>query len=183
MPAMDQNEGGHGTTEDKQAGVAGGSFGSTGSDKIGSAAGGFSTTGLGSAGGPSSGDSDVCPHCGQPVSGSGGLDQFLGRLGITGEVIDNLKGQFQNVDIDEYMGTAREFLENNGGKAGTYAKENPGKVVAGVAALAFGAGLIWSQCRAKQDLDDRARQLELKQALRGPKYRLDEVLRELDVTV
>jgi hypothetical protein len=59
-------------------------------------------------------------------------------------MINNLKGQFQNVDIDEYLNTARTYLKDGGTKAGTFAKENPGKVAAGVAALALGAGLIFA---------------------------------------
>lgn len=121
------NTGGFGTT---------GTTGSTGSGTD------FSTSG-GGFGTQSSSDASICPHCGQSTGG-GGLEQFLGRLGITGDMVNNLKGQFQNVDIDEYMNTARDFLKNNGGKAGTYAKENPGKVAAGVAALALGAGLLYA---------------------------------------
>ena len=87
-------------------------------------------------------DDAICPHCGQ--SKNRGLEQFLGRLGITDEMMGNLKSQFQNVDIDEYMNTAREYLKDGSTKASTYAKENPGKVAAGVAALALGAGLIFA---------------------------------------
>lgn len=90
-----------------------------------------------------SGDAGSCPHCGQSLKGSG-IEQFLGRLGITDEMINNLKTQFQNVEIDEYLNTAREYLKDSSGKASTYAKENPGKVAAGVAALAVGAGLIYA---------------------------------------
>ena len=121
------NTGGFGTT---------GTTGSTGSGTD------FSTSG-GGFGTQSGSDAAICPHCGQSTGG-GGLEQFLGRLGITGDMVNNLKGQFQNVDIDEYMNTARDFLKDNGGKAGTYAKENPGKVAAGVAALALGAGLLYA---------------------------------------
>lgn len=117
-----------------------GGFGTTGGS-TGSGA-DFSTSG-GGFGTQNATDSSICPHCGQSTGG-GGLEQFLGRLGITGDMVNNLKGQFQNVDIDEYMNTARDFLKNNGGKAGTYAKENPGKVAAGVAALALGAGLLYA---------------------------------------
>ncbi len=91
-----------------------------------------------------SGDTGVCPHCGQSLKGGGGLEQFLGRLGITEEMISNLKTQFQNVEIDEYLNTARDYLKDGSGKATTYAKENPGKVAAGVAALALGAGLLYA---------------------------------------
>ena len=102
-----------------------------------------SGTGTGSGYNVSSGtDTGTCPTCGR-TSGSG-LEQFLGRLGITEDMMNNLKGQFQNVDIDEYLNTARTYLKDGSGKATTYAKENPGKVAAGVAALALGAGLIYA---------------------------------------
>ncbi len=66
-----------------------------------------------------------------------GLEQFLGRLGISEEMVNNL-------DVEEYLNTAREYLKNGSGKATSYAKENPGKVAAGVAVLAVGAGLLIS---------------------------------------
>lgn len=113
-------------------------FGTTGTSGGASALGVTSATDRGT-------DSDTgsCPHCGQSLKGSG-IEQFLGRLGITDEMINNLKTQFQNVEIDEYLHTAREYLKDSSGKASTYAKENPGKVAAGVAALAVGAGLIYA---------------------------------------
>ena len=92
-----------------------------------------------------------CPHCGQSMKGSG-LEQFLGRLGINDEMVNNLKGQFQNVDIDEYLNTARDYLKNSGNKATGYAKENPGRVAAGVAALALGAGLIYAAANRDKDV-------------------------------
>lgn len=103
--------------------------------------GGFTTTGAFGAG--TATDTGICQTCGQPTSRAG-LEQFLGRLGVTDEMINNLKTQFQNVDIDEYLATARDYLKNTGDKASSYAKENPGKVAAGVAALALGAGLIYA---------------------------------------
>jgi hypothetical protein len=89
--------------------------------------------GFGDAGG-------VCANCGQPMNR--GLDQFLGKLGISDEMIGNLKNQMQNVDVEEYINTAREYLRTGGDKAKTFAKENPGKVAAGVAVLAVGASLL-----------------------------------------
>ena len=86
--------------------------------------------------------SDVCPTCGH--SRNMGLEQFLGRLGINEEMVNTLKSQMQNVDIEQYLNTAREHLKPVGDKATQYAKENPGKVAAGVAALAVGAGLLIS---------------------------------------
>jgi hypothetical protein len=123
-------------------------FGATSGSDFGTGAGGGSTSG-GNLGGSSlnpgsnpSTDTDICPTCGQ--SKNRGLEQFLGRIGITEEMINNLKSQWGNVDVEEYLTTARDYLKDGGAKAGTYAKENPGKVAAGVAALALGAGLIYA---------------------------------------
>lgn len=125
-------------------GVTGGGYGSGGGGGTGGGYGSGGTgTGTGGGYGASTGsDTGTCPTCGR--SNSGGLEQFLGRLGITDDMVSNLKGQFQNVDIDEYLNTARTYLKDGSGKATTYAKENPGKVAAGVAALALGAGLIYA---------------------------------------
>ena len=117
-----------------------GSGGSMGGSDVGSAS-GSSTLG-GNSGGGSSSESGVCATCGQ--STGRGLETFLAKIGITSEMIDGLKGQWQSVDLDEYMNTAREYLKDGSSKATTYAKENPGKVAAGVAALAVGVGLIYA---------------------------------------
>ena len=85
---------------------------------------------------------DACPTCGH--SKSANLEQFLGRFGITEDMVNTLKSQMQNVDVEEYLNTAREYIKPVGDKATKYAKENPGKVAAGVAALAVGAGLLIS---------------------------------------
>lgn len=85
---------------------------------------------------------EVCPTCGHTKNA--GLEQFLGRLGINEDVLNTLKSQMQNVNVDEYLNSAREYLQPVGDKATKYAKENPGKIAAGVAALAVGAGLLIS---------------------------------------
>ena len=86
---------------------------------------------------------DVCPTCGQSKTNKG-VEQFLGRLGVSEEMISNLKNQMSNVDVEQYLNTAREYLTGGTTKATSYAKENPGKVAAGVAVLAVGAGLLIS---------------------------------------
>ena len=92
------------------------------------------------------GRTHTCAHCGQPLDAvtNRGLEQFLGRLGISDEMVNNLKTQFQNVDVEQYLNTAREYLQGSTTKAKEFAKENPGKVVAGVAVLAVGAALLIS---------------------------------------
>jgi hypothetical protein len=87
---------------------------------------------------------DICPTCGQSRLQNRGLEQFLGRLGVSEEMINNLKTQMQNVDMEQYLNTARDYLNSGTTKATAYARENPGKVAAGVAALAVGAGLLIS---------------------------------------
>ncbi len=97
---------------------------------------------------------EICAHCGQAIGQNAGLEQFLGRIGISDEMINNLKTQIQNVDVEEYLDTAREYLKTAGekvkdgsDKATRFAKDNPGKVAAGVAVLAVGAGLLLNSLR------------------------------------
>ena len=120
---------------------------------------GFGTTSASERPGTSIGstknsDTETCAHCGQSLNQNAGLEQFLARIGITEEMVDNLKTQMQNVDIEEYLNTAREYLRTAGDKvrdgsdkATRYAKDNPGKVAAGVAVLAVGAGLLINSLR------------------------------------
>src|SRR5262249_53097511 len=91
----------------------------------------------------------ICPTGGATHSGplNKGLEQFLGRLGISEEMVNNLRSSMANVDIEEYLDTAREYLKNGTNKATAYAKEHPGQVAAGVAALAVGAGLLISSLK------------------------------------
>jgi len=109
---------------------------------------GFGTTSgsdLGTASSQSSGVSTgVCPHCGQSMNRNSGLEQFLAKIGISDDMINNLRSSMQNADIEEYLNTARDYLRTSGEKAKSFTKENPGKVAAGVAVLAVGAGLLIS---------------------------------------
>jgi hypothetical protein len=103
-------------------------------------------TSTGGTGTMSSTSSGYCPTCGQSrnAAANSGLEQFLGKLGISDDMITNLKSSIQNVDVEEYLNTARDYLKGGSEKATTFAKENPGKVAAGVAVLAVGAGLLIS---------------------------------------
>ena len=118
---------------------------STGSDT------GTPTGNTGATGGMNNAGVTTCAHCGAAINQDRGLEQFLGRIGISEEMITNLRASMQNVDVEEYLNTAREYLKTAGdrvkstsGKATTYAKDHPGKVAAGVAVLAVGAGLLLS---------------------------------------
>ena len=88
----------------------------------------------------------TCAECGQPI-GPGkehGVEQLLEKIGINDEMINNLKTQLQNVDLEQSFNTAREYIQGGGQKAKQYAKENPRKVAASVAVLVVGAGLLIS---------------------------------------
>jgi hypothetical protein len=87
---------------------------------------------------------DVCPNCGHTTARESDLRQFLGHLGLSDEMINNLRSQMQNVDVEEYLNAARDYLKASTENAKTYTKENPGRVAAGVAVLAVGAGLLIS---------------------------------------
>lgn len=152
---MDQdnpNIGGSGfgtTNANERTGSSNFGVGGTRND-IGSNPGSFGTTA----------SSEICAHCGQPLHHNSGLEDFLGRIGISEEMIRNLKTQMSNVDIEEYLNTAREYLKDTGdklkdgsNKATRFAKDNPGKVAAGVAVLAVGAGLLINSLRDRDDVE------------------------------
>lgn len=101
-------------------------------------------------------ETETCAHCGQSLNQNRGLEDFLQRIGISEEMISNLRVQMQNVDIEEYLDTAREYLKTAGGKvketsdkATKFAKDNPGKIAAGVAVIAVGAGLLLNSLRGR----------------------------------
>jgi hypothetical protein len=88
--------------------------------------------------------SEICEHCGSPVSNASALEQFLARLGLNDKMIEKLKGSIDSEEVEQYLTTARDYLKSSGEKAKMFTKENPGKVAAGVAVLAVGAGLAIS---------------------------------------
>ena len=79
----------------------------------------------------------VCASCGQSLSGNNGIEQLLEKLGL------------QDMDVEEVLNTARDYLKSGTNKATNFAKENPGKVAAGAAVVAIGAGLLISALNRK----------------------------------
>ena len=84
--------------------------------------------------------SGTCPTCGRSMGS--GIEDFLGKLGISDDVVSKVKSSIQNIAVEEYLNTAREYVKGGSRKATSYAKENPWKVAAGVAVLAVGVGLL-----------------------------------------
>jgi hypothetical protein len=130
--------------------LGGGGYGGYGGTGSGSGGSGMDAPSLGSGtGSEAGGGTETCAHCGQTIGGQKGFEQFLSRLGISGDMLGNIK----NIDIDEYMNTARDFLKTGSTKATSYAKDNPGKVAAGVATLALGAGLLYAALNRDKEPD------------------------------
>jgi hypothetical protein len=70
------------------------------------------------------------------------VEQFLGRLGLSDEMIDKLKTSMSNIDLEEYLDTARTYLEKGAEQTTTFVKKNPGKVIAGAVVLGIGTALL-----------------------------------------
>jgi hypothetical protein len=129
---------GFGATTGSETGTASGFGTASGAGMNSGTTGSGANRGMDTAG-------SVCPTCGHAKNA--GLEQFLGKLGINDDMLNNLKNQMQNVDVEEYLNTAREYLKTGSTKASSFARENPGKVAAGVAVLAIGAGLLINSMR------------------------------------
>ena len=84
--------------------------------------------------------SGTCATCGRSMGS--GLEDFLGKLGISDDVVSKVKSSIQNVAVEEYLNTARDYVKGGSRRATSYARENPWKVAAGVAVLAVGVGLL-----------------------------------------
>ncbi len=84
----------------------------------------------------------VCASCGQTIGGNRRVEQLLAKLGITEEMIGNLKSSFEEIDVEEYLDTARQYLKRGTKKATKYARDNPVKVAAGAVILAAGVALL-----------------------------------------
>jgi|ERR1043165_644449 hypothetical protein len=83
-----------------------------------------------------------CPSCGQPWHQTNGLEKWLRGVGVSDNIVANLRTEMQNADVEEYLNTARDYISDASGKATVFAKDNPGKVAAGVAVIAIGTGLL-----------------------------------------
>jgi hypothetical protein len=84
----------------------------------------------------------TCNECGQSVPPGSFIESLL-------EIV---RSQFTNADIDDYLETAREYLKASSGKVSTWTRENPAKATTSVAALALGAGLVYSMTRRHEEL-------------------------------
>jgi hypothetical protein len=67
---------------------------------------------------------------------------LLEKMGVQQEQINTVREALQNANVDESLEKAKEQVTETFGKARDYAKQNPKAVIAGLAVVAIGAGLI-----------------------------------------
>lgn len=67
---------------------------------------------------------------------------ILERFGVGEPQVNAVREALKNVNVDQQLDRAREQVNDSINKAKQYARQNPGAVLAGVAVLVIGAGLI-----------------------------------------
>ena len=72
----------------------------------------------------------------------GGLFEALDRFGLTSDRVKRLRANINKMDVRESVDKAQEYLAEQIESARDYAKENPGKVIAGSAGVLVGASLL-----------------------------------------
>lgn len=91
-----------------------------------------------------------CLSCGHSVPGGSFIESLL----------QVLRSQLADTDIDEYLASAREYLKGSGSKVTSYTRENPAKVTTGVAALALGAGLVYSAKHRHEEMQQMRQMID-----------------------
>lgn len=139
---------GTGTSGTGSTGSMGGGSGSSGSMGSSSEAFGANTGGSmgevgtsGSAGGSITDDQGL----------SAGIVSVLEKFGVGENQINAVRDTLKNVNIDQQLDKAKEQVTDSLNKARDYAKQNPGAVLAGVAVLVIGAGLLASSMKKDRD--------------------------------
>jgi hypothetical protein len=72
----------------------------------------------------------------------GGLFEALERFGLGSDRVQRLRASIDKMDVRESVDKAQEYLAEQIESARDYAKENPGKVIAGSAGVLVGASLL-----------------------------------------
>ncbi len=71
-----------------------------------------------------------------------GLFEALERFGLTSDRVERLRTKLNEMDVRESIDKAQEYLSEQIENARDYAKQNPGKVIAGSAGVLVGASLL-----------------------------------------
>lgn len=82
---------------------------------------------------------------------SAGIVSVLEKFGVGESQINAVRDTLKNVNIDQQLDRAKEQVTDSLNKARVYAKQNPGAVLAGVAVLAIGAGLLAASVKKDRD--------------------------------
>lgn len=138
------------------------STGTTGTGTSGTGTTGSMGAGTGSSGSMGSTNEAFGANSGSSmtsVSGGGANDQGLSagivsvleKFGVGENQINAVRDTLKNVNIDQQLDKAKEQVTESLNKARDYAKQNPGAVLAGVAVLVIGAGLLAASTRKDRD--------------------------------
>ena len=136
------NDSGNGGTSGSLDGVGSGSMGSMGGSETG--------TNIPTESSATGGNDSIRPFtavggesAGQGGAGvSAGILSLLEKFGVNEAQISSVRETLEKANVDQALDKAREQVNDAVGKAKTYAKQNPGAVLAGIAVLVVGAGLI-----------------------------------------
>ncbi len=74
--------------------------------------------------------------------GESGLFEALERFGLSSDRVERLRTKINEMDVRESIDKAQEYLSEQIENARDYAKQNPGKVIAGSAGVLVGASLL-----------------------------------------
>ena len=136
----------------------GGNFGTgTGGSMSGANAGGSIPTTNPTGTNPATGGGELTPSSFGTTTGtesggvSSGIVSILEKFGVSETQLNTVRETLKNVNIDQSLDKAKETVTDSITKAREYAKKNPGAVVAGLAVLVIGAGLIAAAASRKDN--------------------------------
>ncbi|HSP16716.1 MAG TPA: hypothetical protein VLV78_18360 [Thermoanaerobaculia bacterium] len=72
----------------------------------------------------------------------GGLFEALERFGLSSDRVERLRERINEMDVRESVDKAQDYLSEQIENARDYARQNPGKVIAGSAGVLVGASLL-----------------------------------------
>jgi hypothetical protein len=143
---MDENQFGNTGNSGQSSGgsmAPGSTTGTTGTGSTGTTSGSeaFSSSENSALGSSSMADSGM----------SAGIVSVLEKFGVGENQINAVRETLKNVNIDQQLDKAKETVTESLTKARGYAKQNPGAVLAGVAVLVIGAGLLAASMKKEKD--------------------------------
>jgi len=91
-----------------------------------------------------------CETCGHSQNETAGFEALLAKIGINDQTMTKVREALSGIDLDEQLKNVKGYVTESSGKAKDYAKENPAKVLGGLAALVIGAGVLMQTLKEKK---------------------------------